>query len=86
VLFRSTRFNLGVAAVGQQYDNDFSAFPAIRRTLDAYLLVHGGLDFRISARARIYLQVENALDTNYEEVFGYRTPGARAMAGYTVRL
>ena len=82
----SARFNLGVAAVGEQYDNDFSAFPAIRRTLDAYLLVHAGLDFRISARARIYLQVENALDTDYEEVFGYQTPGARAMVGYTVRL
>ena len=83
---QSARFNLGVAAVGEQYDNDFSAFPAIRRTLDAYLLVHGGVDFRISARARIYLQVENALDTDYEEIFGYRSPGRRAMAGYTLRL
>lgn len=82
----SVRFNVGVAAVGEQYDNDFSAFPAIRVTLNAYELVHGGLDFQVSPRARIYLQMENALDTDYEDVFGYRTPGRRAMLGCTLRL
>ena len=82
----STRFNLGVAAVGQQYDNDFSAFPAIRRTLEPYLLVHGGLDYRVSPRTRIYVQMENAFDTDYEDVFGYRNPGRRVLAGCTLRL
>lgn len=82
----SVRLNLGVAAVGEQYDNDFSAFPANRVTLDAYQLVHGGLDFQVSSSARIYLQFENALDTDSEDVFGYRTPGRRAMLGCTLRL
>ena len=82
----SVRFNVGVAAVGEQYDNDFSSFPASRVTLDAYQLVHGGLDFQVSRRASIYLQMENALDTHYEDVFGYRTPGRRAMLGCTLRL
>ena len=82
----SIRFNVGAAAVGEQYDNDFSAFPAIRRTLDAYRLVHGGMDFRISPRASLYLQLENAFDADYEDVFGYRNPGRRALAGCTLRL
>ena len=82
----SARFNVGVAVVGEQYDNDFSAYPAIRRTLDSYLLAHGGLDFRISPRTRIYLQVENAFDTDYEDVFGFRNPGRRAVAGCALRL
>ncbi|MCY3818057.1 MAG: TonB-dependent receptor [Gammaproteobacteria bacterium] len=82
----SIQFNIGAAAVGEQYDNDFSAFPAIRRTLDSYVLAHGGLDVRLSARTRVYLQVENAFDTDYEDVFGYRTPGRRAVAGCTLRL
>ena len=82
----SLRLNLGIAAVGEQYDNDFSAFPAIRRTLDSYVLAHGGLDVRLSARTRVYLQVENAFDTDCEDVFGYRTPGRRAVAGCTLRL
>ena len=82
----SVRFNVGVAAVGEQYDNDFSAFPANRVTLDSYQLVHGGLDFQVSPRARIYLQMENALDMDFEDVFGYRTPGRRAMLGCTLRL
>lgn len=82
----SVRFNVGVAAVGEQYDNDFSTFPANRVTLQAYQLVHGGLDFQVSPRARIYVQMENALDRDYEDVFGYRTPGRRAMLGCTLRL
>ena len=82
----SARFNVGVAVVGEQYDNDFSAYPAIRRTLGSYLLAHGGLDFRISPRTRIYLQVENAFDTDYEDVFGFRNPGRRALAGCALRL
>ncbi len=82
----SMQFNVGVAAVGEQYDNDFSAFPAIRRTLDSYRLVHGGLDFRVSPRARVYVQLENAFDADYEDVFGYRNPGRRVLAGCTLRL
>ena len=81
----SIRLNVGAAAVGEQYDNDFSAFPAIRRTLDAYRLVRG-MDFRISPRASLYLQLENAFDADYEDVFGYRNPGRRALAGCTLRL
>ena len=82
----STRLNLGLAAVGEQYDNDFSAYPAIRRTLEPYVLVHGGLDHRVSPRTRLYLQMENAFDTDYEDVFGYRNPGRRVLAGCTLRL
>ena len=82
----SLQFNVGVAAVGEQYDNDFSAFPAIRRTLDSYRLVHGGLDFRVSPRTRVYVQLENAFDADYEDVFGYRNPGRRILAGCTLRL
>ena len=85
-IMSSARFNVGVAVVGEQYDNDFSAYPAIRRTLDSHLLAHGGLDFRISPRARIYLQVENALDAEYEDVFGFRNPGRRALAGVALKL
>ena len=82
----SMRFNLGVAAVGEQYDHDFSEFPAIRRTLPAYRLVHGGMDFRVSPEARVYLQLENAFDADFEDVFGYRNPGRRALAGCTLRF
>ena len=82
----SLQFNVGVAAVGEQYDNDFSAYPAIRRTLDAYVLAHGGLDLRVSPTTRIYVQLENAFDSDYEDLFGYRNPGRRVLAGCTLRL
>ena len=67
--------------MGDQLDNDFATFPAVRRTLDSYTLVHAGLGWRMSSRLRAWLQVENLFDTDYEDILGYRSPGARAMAG-----
>ena len=75
------RFNLGAAVVGEQLDNDFSTLPSVRRALPGYTLVHAGLTWSLSPRARVYLQVENAFDEDYEDILGYRNPGVRAMAG-----
>lgn len=74
-------FNLGATVVGDQFDNDFATFPAVRRTLDSYTLVHAGLGWRMSSRLRAWIQFENVFDTDYEDILGYRSPGARAMAG-----
>ena len=74
-------FNLGAAVVGEQIDNDFATFPAARRTLDGYTLVHAGLTWSVAPRLRAWVQLENAFDADYEDILGYRSPGARAMAG-----
>ena len=74
-------FNLGAAVVGDQFDHDFATFPAVRRTLDRYILVHAGLGWRMSSRLRAWIQAENLFDTDYEDILGYRSPGARVMAG-----
>ena len=74
-------FNLGAAVVGEQLDNDFATYPAVRRTLDGYTLVHAGLSWAASARLRAWVQIENIFDAEYEDILGYRSPGARAMAG-----
>ena len=85
-LSQSLRFNLGLNVVGEQLDDDFSTFPATRRTLDDYTLVHGGLDLALSARTRLYVQLENAFDAEYQDIFGYRNPGMRITAGLTIDL
>ena len=57
----SIRFNVGAAAVGEQYDNDFLHIS--RQSCDGWIPTSscmGGLDFQVSPRARIYLQLENA--------------------------
>ena len=78
---RRLRMNVGVALVGEREDDDFATFPATRRALSGYALAHGALELALSARASAWLQVENALDVDYEEVFGYRGAGLRALAG-----
>ncbi len=74
-------FNLGAAVVGEQLDDDFASFPAVRRTLNGYTLVHAGLTWSASPRLRLWLQAENVFDEDYEDILGYRSPGARAMVG-----
>ena len=74
-------FNLGAALVGEQLDDDFASFPAARRILDGYTLVHAGLTWSASPRLRLWIQAENVFDEDYEDILGYRSPGARAMVG-----
>ncbi|MGD2135849.1 MAG: TonB-dependent receptor [Gemmatimonadales bacterium] len=75
--------------VGERQDRDFSAFPAERITLPAYWVVElGGRAVvlrvpdgpTVTATAR----VENALDREYEEVFGFPAPGRRMLVGIDV--
>jgi len=73
--------------VGDRADRDFSAFPASPVTLDAYSVVGGGGELTlvepVGGRPGFALTVrgENLLDTSYEEVFGFISPGRGFYAG-----
>ena len=69
----TTRFN------GDQFDTNFASFQTVR--LPSFTLVTLGGDYRIAKGLQVYGRVENLLDENYQEVFGYRTPGRAAYAG-----
>ena len=75
------RLIAGVALVGEREDEDFAMFPATRRALPRYALAHGALELAVSSGATAWLHVENAFDVDYEDVFGYRGLGLRALAG-----
>ena len=78
--------DLSASHNGEQIDNDFSTFPATVRSLDAYQLVNATVTFEPSARVRFSLRLENALDTDYQDLFGYRSPGLLAIGGIDVHL
>ena len=75
------RLNLGVTYNGDQLDNDFSAFPSRRVTLDAYSLVRAGVSYQLNDQIELYGRVENAFDEDYQEVFGYRGSPQAAFVG-----
>ncbi len=80
-------FNLGALFNGQQEDNEFvNATPETRVTLDSYTLVNAALSFDLTPGVQVFVRGENLLDEDYNEVFGFRSPGAAGYLGVRARL
>jgi vitamin B12 transporter len=77
-------FELGgsLAYVGKRRD---AAFPADAK-LNDYLLGSLKLGYRITPSLEAYARVENAFDADYQDAFGYNTPGRTVYAGLRIRL
>jgi len=78
--------NLTVEYTGEQIDNDFSTVPATRVTLDHYTLVNLAMSYALHEKVRVFGRVENLLDEDYQDVFGFETPGIGGLLGLEVGL
>jgi vitamin B12 transporter len=76
--------NLNASYSGKQEDDDFSSFPASRVELDAYTLVNLTFGFEVTKLVALTARVDNLFDKNYENVYGFASPGRGVFAG--VRL
>jgi len=74
--------NLNLTYVGDRTDVFFGP-PTFDETvdLDSYYLASVAVSYRATEQVRVYARVENLLDDNYEDVYGYSTPGRGAYAG-----
>lgn len=75
--------NLSVNYNGRQIDDFFPPFPASpqRVGLKSYTLVNLAGSYQITDTVQITGRLENAFNANYEEVFGFESPGFAAYAG-----
>ena len=76
--------NVNLAYVGDQNDTFFEVAPPFGTrnvSLDAYYLLSLAASYRLTERASVYTRVENLLNEEYENVYGYNTPGIGAYAG-----
>ena len=79
--------NLGVIYNGEQQDSEFIfSTPATRVSLDAFTLVNLGASFDITERVQIFVRGDNLLDEDYNELFGFRSPGRAGSLGVRARL
>ena len=78
--------NLTVRYNGEQKDFQFTPLGSVRVPLDSYTLVNFGADYRINERWQLYGRVENLLDTEYQEVFSFLSPGRGVYAGVRAYL
>lgn len=76
----------GFVSVGKRYDNNFGVYPVERVELSAYTLFSLGASYRVADDIEMFVRLENALDSEYEDVYGYGTPGAAGYGGIRVRL
>jgi vitamin B12 transporter len=86
--FLNERARLTVVADygGTSTDIFFPPFPAPSEivSLDSFWLLGLTASYDISQNTNIFVRANNLLDEDYEQVYGYRTPGRSAFAG--VRL
>jgi vitamin B12 transporter len=82
-LFADGRGTFNVAAIynGDMKDRNFGTFPATVVTLDDYWLLSTALTYKLQPGVELFGRVENLLDSHYEEISGYNTPGIAAFAG-----
>ncbi len=73
---------------GTRQDVFFPPWPSASEivTLGNYWLVGLTAQFGLSDRVRLFARVSNLLDTEYEQVYGYRTPGRAVYGGIQVSL
>ncbi|MFQ5660642.1 MAG: TonB-dependent receptor plug domain-containing protein [Gammaproteobacteria bacterium] len=77
------KLNLNINYTGPQQDDFFPPFPkpVQRVTLDDYTLVDLAGSYQVTEHISLYGRIENLLDDNYEDVFGFQTPGIAGFAG-----
>lgn len=76
--------NVSVAEVGARQDTNFATFQNV--TLHSYALVTLSGAYRITPHIALTARIENAADSRYQDVYGYRTPGVAAYGGIKVKL
>jgi vitamin B12 transporter len=80
------RLALTAAYGGTRTDTFFPPWPNPPEvvTLTNHWLVDLTAQFRVSESVKVFARTNNLLDTDYEQVYGYKTPGRTAYAGLEV--
>lgn len=72
---------------GEMDDLEYiNATPETRVEIADHWTVKVGSNFQVTENVEIYGRVENLLDEEYEEVFGYNTQGRAAFVGFRLNL
>ncbi len=85
--YKNFNGNISTLLVGDSKDANFSTFPAARVTLKGYERVDLNLSYRLPWTMEVVRAVhleffaKNLLDQEYEEAFGFSSPGITALGG-----
>jgi vitamin B12 transporter len=73
---------------GSQQDDFYPPYPPYQQrvVLDKFSLLSANVSRTLSPRLRLKLQISNLLDEQYEEVFGYNSPGVTLFTALEFQL
>jgi len=77
----SASWNLTLIGVGERDDLVFIGGSSNRAALEGYLLVNTALSYDPLPSVRLFARIDNLLDKNYYEAWGYGTPGFSLYGG-----
>ena len=83
---RGSGLSTRLVYVGERPDLDFAQFPAAEVRLRPYLLASVSASWGLTDALTLFGRIENLLNTRYEEVLGYGSPGISAYAGIRAEL
>ena len=78
--------SLSLLHVGARDDMEYVGYTSQRIRLDPYTLLNAAVGLDLSSGIRLSLKFENILNTEYEVVKGYGTPGFSIYAGFRLLL
>jgi len=79
-------FNIDVMYVGKRDELDFATYPATRIVLPDYFLINLAAYYDLFSFLRLQGRIENLLDKQYEEIYGYGTAGVSFYGGIYVSI
>ena len=82
-------FNLSGNYAGSRDDVNWSEFPSTRVKNDSFFIVDAAASYEISLKSfvdkiRLFSRVNNMFNVNYEDVFGFSSPGFSMISGVSV--
>ncbi|WP_411032765.1 TonB-dependent receptor plug domain-containing protein [Shinella sp. BYT-45] len=82
-VFHEDRARVFAEAVfnGKMQDSVFATFVPPRVTLGGYTVVNVGGSFKVNDTVEVFGRIDNLFDRDYQEIYGFNTPGLTAFAG-----
>lgn len=78
--------NLGIVYVGKRNDTDTTVSPTKRISIDSYTRVDLACSYEFTEHIEVFGRIENLFNEDYQEVYGFATPGISAYAGFKVEM
>ena len=88
VLSDAINISMNAQFVGSQFDTFYPPFPQNPENvkLADHTLVDIAINYKMSNKMSLLFKIDNLLNDNYEEVFGYKTLGIGASVGLRYQM